>query len=168
VIQSQLVEISAVFGAGVDGEKWDGLFAALGGDAFGFIPPPFGLARGGSLSKACRFACSGAQKKRTAVDLRSPSARQTQRERFNRKPVLARAFRVPIAACFSYDGPRGNRVIQSQLVEISAVFCGGWGWLAALHGKGVDGAIPSSYVTLNLFQGLSLNRRKRSLLKYGC
>jgi hypothetical protein len=75
---------------------------------------------------------------------------------------------VMIEACFSRGGASGNRVIQPQLVEISAVFSGAWGWLAALHGKGVDGAIPSSYVTLNLFQGLSHNRGKQRLWKDGC
>jgi hypothetical protein len=127
VIQSQLVEISAVFGAGGGGEKWGDLFAGLGGDAFGFIHPPSGLARGGSLAKPCRFACSGVQKKKAAADPRSPSARQAQGERFNRKPVLGCAFRLPIAACFSREGACENRVIQSQLVEISAVFAAGVG-----------------------------------------
>jgi hypothetical protein len=42
----------------------------------------------------------------------------------NRKPILVRAFEVPVAACLSRDGARGNRAIQSQLVEISAVFLG--------------------------------------------
>jgi hypothetical protein len=129
VIQPQLVEIFAVFGTGVGGEKWGVLFAVLGGDASGFIHSPSGLARGGALSKPCRFACSGAQKERTAVALRSPSARQAQGERFNRKLVLARAsLGVMIEARFSHDPARGNRAIQPQLVEISAIFWDGCGW----------------------------------------
>jgi hypothetical protein len=50
-------------------------------------------------------------------------------------------FHMLVAACFSRDGARKNRVIQSQLVEISAVFCGGWEWPETPPGKGVGAAI---------------------------
>jgi hypothetical protein len=43
-------------------------------------------------------------------------------------PVSLYRFPTPAAAYFSHDGARENRVIQPQLVEISAVFSGAWGW----------------------------------------
>jgi hypothetical protein len=43
----------------------------------------------------------------------------------SRAPISLHRFPMPVAACFSRSGARENRVIQSQLVEIFAVFCGG-------------------------------------------
>jgi hypothetical protein len=65
-------------------------------------------------------------------------------------PVSLRRFPMPVAACFSYDGARENRVIQSQLVEIFAVFEAGgggekWGVLFDLSIYGNVAPVPSTF-----------------------
>lgn len=129
VIQSQLVEISAVFG-----RVWmakNGVLCLLPWDMKPLVS---------STHRSGRYTAG--RRRRPAVSLvRAPKRKgqplpfsRLRPDRLSANGLIESLFRgvsleVMIEARFSHDGARGNRVIQYQLPEISDVFFGGYGRL---------------------------------------